>query len=412
MNTENSYVALNLHDIKNADYSSSMLKELRQSLSSSQAYRISNSTIRFQTHFVILVSLIGILFLVILYNMAYTPTPKLVSYGLNHPHDQLMYKSVTSKYPLSQPIYLKNLGVKFRIAIISDLDKASKSLTEKNIWYSYYKKGYLTWYASNNTIDILWDHVGPKVLKSSISMGGRGMELSELVTFNDKIYSFDDRTGIVYSIGEDDTVLPWIILMDGNGTSFKGYKSEWATVHNSDLYVGSMGKEWTSSTGEYVNNNPMWIKIINKFGHITHVNWVNNYIAIRKAANINFPGYMIHESCVWSQVHKRWFFLPRRSSSKQYNEDADEYMATNLLISASDNFKDIKVVHVGEIIPTHGYSSFKFLPGTNDRIIVALKSEEVGSETASYITAFNIDGTIILPEIKVANHKYEGIEFV
>jgi soluble calcium-activated nucleotidase 1 len=199
-----------------------MLKELRQSLSSSQAYRISNSTIRFQTHFVILVSLIGILFLVILYNMAYTPTPKLVSYGLNHPHDQLMYKSVTSKYPLSQPIYLKNLGVKFRIAIISDLDKASKSQTEKNIWYSYYKKGYLTWYASNNTIDILWDHVGPKVLKSSISMGGRGMELSELVTFNDKIYSFDDRTGIVYSIGEDDTVLPWIILMDGNGTSFKG----------------------------------------------------------------------------------------------------------------------------------------------------------------------------------------------
>lgn len=202
-----------------------MLKELRQSLSSSQAYRISNSTIRFQTHFVIFVSLIGILFLVILYNMAYTTTPKLVNYGISDPHNQLMYKSVTSKYPLSQPIYINNLGVKFRIAIISDLDKASKSQTEKNIWYSYYKKGFLTWYASNNTIEILWDHVEPKVLKSSISMGGRGMELSELVTFNGKIYSFDDRTGIVYSISEDDTVLPWIILMDGNGTSFKGRNS-------------------------------------------------------------------------------------------------------------------------------------------------------------------------------------------
>lgn len=69
-------------------------------------------------------------------------------------------------------------------------------------------------------------------------------------------------------------------------------------------------------------------------------------------------------------------------------------------------------MHIGEIIPTHGYSSFKFLPGTNDRVIVALKSEEVASNTASYITAFNVDGTIILPEIKVANHKYEGIEFV
>jgi len=70
------------------------------------------------------------------------------------------------------------------------------------------------------------------------------------------------------------------------------------------------------------------------------------------------------------------------------------------------------VVHIGKIVPTHGYSSFKFLPGTNDRIIIALKSEEVGSKTASYITAFNIDGTIILPEIKVADLKYEGIEFI
>jgi len=70
------------------------------------------------------------------------------------------------------------------------------------------------------------------------------------------------------------------------------------------------------------------------------------------------------------------------------------------------------VVHIGEIIPTHGFSSFKFIPGTNDRIILALKSEEIGSKTASYITAFNIDGTIILPETKIADHKYEGIEFI
>lgn len=198
-----------------------MLKELRQSLSSSQAYRVSNSTIRFQTHFVIFVSLIGILFLVVLYNIAYT-SPKLISYGLNHPHEKYPFNMAKSKYPLTQPVYIGNVGIKYRIAIISDLDKASKSQTEKNVWYSYYKKGYLTWYTSNSTIELLWDNEEPKILKSSISMGGRGMELSELVTFNGKIYSFDDRTGIVYSIGEDDTVLPWIILMDGDGTDFKG----------------------------------------------------------------------------------------------------------------------------------------------------------------------------------------------
>lgn len=198
-----------------------MLKELRQSLSSSQAYRISNSTIRFQKYFVILVSLIGIIFLILLYKIAHA-TPKLVSYGLNRPQDKFLYKPVKSKYPLSHPVYVDNVGIKYRIAIISDLDKGSKSQTDKNIWYSYYKKGYLTWYSSNSTIEILWDSEDPKILKSSISMGGRGMELSELVTFNGKLYSFDDRTGIVYSIGEDDTVLPWIILMDGNGTDFKG----------------------------------------------------------------------------------------------------------------------------------------------------------------------------------------------
>lgn len=208
-----------------------MLRELRQSLSSSQAYRISNSTIRFQKYFVVLVSLIGIIFLVVLYNIAHT-TPKLVSYGLNRPHDKFLYKPAKSKYPLSHPVYVENKGIKYRVAIISDLDKASKSQTDKNMWYSYYKKGYLTWYTSNSTIDILWDSEDPKILKSSISMGGRGMELSELVTFNGILYSFDDRTGIVYSIGEDDTVLPWIILMDGNGTDFKGIYSCTSKVMN------------------------------------------------------------------------------------------------------------------------------------------------------------------------------------
>ncbi|XP_050521212.1 apyrase [Daktulosphaira vitifoliae] len=390
---------------------SNMLKELRQSLSSSQAYRISNTTIRFQTHFIIIVLLVGIIFLVTLYNIGHS-APKLVSYGFSRPTDNFLFREIKSKYPLTQPTLIDNIGIKYRIGMISDLDKASKSENEKNTWISYYKKGYFIWYSYNNTIDIKWDIEEPSILKSSLSMGGRGMELSELVTFNNKIYTFDDRTGIVYNVEDDDSILPWIILMDGNGSNFKGFKSEWATVHNSELYVGSMGKEWTSSNGEYINNNPMWIKIINKFGQVTHVNWTENYIALRKAVNINYPGYMIHESCVWSRVHKRWFFLPRRSSEHQYNEENDEHMATNLLLIANDNFSNIKVINVGEKNPTHGFSSFKFVPGTNDEIILAIKSKELGSKTSTYMTAFRIDGTIILPEIKIADHKYEGIEFI
>lgn len=71
-----------------------------------------------------------------------------------------------------------------------------------------------------------------------------------------------------------------------------------------------------------------------------------------------------------------------------------------------------KVRHVGEIIPTHGFSSFKWIPGTGDNLIVALKSEEIDGKTASYMMVFDMQGNILMPETKVGDHKYEGIEFL
>lgn len=53
------------------------------------------------------------------------------------------------------------------------------------------------------------------------------------------------------------------------------------------------------------------------------------------------------------------------------------------------------------------------MPNSFDTIIVALKSEESKGKTASYIMAFNLDGTILLPETKIdGDYKYEGIEFI
>lgn len=71
-----------------------------------------------------------------------------------------------------------------------------------------------------------------------------------------------------------------------------------------------------------------------------------------------------------------------------------------------------QVTYIGETIPTHGFASFKFLPATDDSVIVALKSEEDKGRSATYIIAFHIDGKILLPETKVADLKYEGIEFI
>ena len=75
---------------------------------------------------------------------------------------------------------------------------------------------------------------------------------------------------------------------------------------------------------------------------------------------------------------------------------------------------NIKVSHIGELgePASHGYSSFKFIPGTQDKVIIALKSEELEGKIATYVMVFNIDGTILFPETKIGDLKFEGIEFV
>ncbi|XP_049863254.1 soluble calcium-activated nucleotidase 1-like [Schistocerca gregaria] len=190
------------------------------------------------------------------------------------------------------------------------------------------------------------------------------------------------------------------------------FKMEWATVKDQTLYIGGLGKEWTTSSGELVNFNPQWIKTVSVSGEVSHINWRDKYNKIRRAVGIEFPGYMIHEAVSWSTYHKRWFFLPRRSSKEKYDENLDNERGTNMIITADENFDDIKVTFVGEVVPTHGFSSFKFLPGTDDSIIVALKTMETSKEVRTFVMAFTVTGKILLKETPVAEMKYEGLEFI
>lgn len=52
-----------------------------------------------------------------------------------------------------------------------------------------------------------------------------------------------------------------VFLNDGPGNTTKGFKGEWMTVKDENLYVGGLGKEWTTSDGIFVNYNPMYIKV-------------------------------------------------------------------------------------------------------------------------------------------------------
>ncbi|KTF86300.1 hypothetical protein cypCar_00046272 [Cyprinus carpio] len=189
-------------------------------------------------------------------------------------------------YPLSPPEHTAS-GIRYRIGIIADLDTNSRSHKD-NTWFSFLKRGHLLVSDSGDSVSVEWDPESV-VLESHLSEKGRGMELSELVAFNGHLYSVDDRTGVVYRI-EGNRAVPWVILPDGDGSVSKGFKAEWLAVKDERLYVGGLGKEWTTITGEFVNNNPEWVKLVGFHGDVEHENWVPRYNALKKAADIRPPG--------------------------------------------------------------------------------------------------------------------------
>lgn len=124
-------------------------------------------------------------------------------------------------YPLSPPERTAN-GVRYRIAVIADLDTNSRS-TKDNTWFSYMQRGHLLVSDNGEQVEVEWDP-DKLVLESHLSEKGRGMELSDLVAFNGHLYSVDDRTGVVYRI-EDNRPVPWVILSDGDGSVSKGVRN-------------------------------------------------------------------------------------------------------------------------------------------------------------------------------------------
>lgn len=69
-----------------------------------------------------------------------------------------------------------------------------------------------------------------------------------------------------------------------------GFKAEWMAVKEEHLYIGGLGKEWTTTEGEFVNNNPEWVKVVGFRGDVQHEDWVPKYKFLKSAAGIESPG--------------------------------------------------------------------------------------------------------------------------
>ena len=104
--------------------------------------------------------------------------------------------------------------------------------------------------------------------------------------------------------------------------------------------------------------------------------------------------------------------LPRRISRERFNRQTVERVGANMIIRADETFTTISTVSLGQDIPGRGFSSCKFIPGTEDQLMVALKSEEIEGKVATYMMVFNMEGKVLFQEEKIGDRKFEGIEFL
>jgi soluble calcium-activated nucleotidase 1 len=118
-----------------------------------------------------------------------------------------------------------------------------------------------------------------------------------LNVFNGKVYSCDDHTGVVFELplataNETHPInpQPWVILADGNGTSSKAFKCEWATLKDGDLWIGGHGVHSIDENGDFKDKNQKFVKRITEKGEVTHIDWSKNYDKIAEALDVDYPG--------------------------------------------------------------------------------------------------------------------------
>jgi soluble calcium-activated nucleotidase 1 len=290
--------------------------------------------------------------------------------------------------------------------IISDKDQNSTDGSGK-AWTAVLKFGILK--RNGKSYSVSWEK--DEILKSKLNAGGRGMELSELVFFDGKLLTCDDRTGIIYEIlTESKKVLPLHILTVGDGTIDTPLKCEWMTVVDDLLYVGSFGKEFVFE-GQITDTAAQWIKIIDRAGNITHQNWTDKYEVLRELSGTKFPGYLLHEAIMWYPDKNQWVVLPRRFSTDPYDEVVDSLKGSNIIFIASQDFTSITINTIGENDPKKGTSSFKFIPYQNGDIL-QLKTIETQDQVETYISVVNIYTREVLMDDKYIDSVKFGVEFI
>uniref|UniRef100_A0A1B0CRU3 Apyrase n=1 Tax=Lutzomyia longipalpis TaxID=7200 RepID=A0A1B0CRU3_LUTLO len=271
-------------------------------------------------------------------------------------------------------------------------DKKAVSDDKKNTYVSDIRIGTVK-VLSSTQLDITFEKKNYDVV-TRYAYKGRGAELSELLSFNGKF--------------------PWVILGDGAGNETNGFKCEWATIKDDHIYVGSVGVENYDDDDKLENRNNFFVKKVSKTGEVIHENWYDIYDRIRNTLGMPFPGFIVHEAVMWSPINKKWIFLPRKCSEKSYVKADVDATGCNKMIITSEDFSTIEYLDIQAtpLQKERGFSSFKFVPDSQESMIVGLTTVENGKTINTAIIGLDLQGKILYPETKIFNDKYEGVAFL
>lgn len=357
------------------------------------------------------------------------------------------------------------------VAVVADQDRESCQRRDEstgqlrttpcmgaNVWVSYFKRGVLSLplmrksTSTSEMANITWlDETiledGRNVYDGFPVSGSRGMELSELEWFNGRLLAPDDHTGLLMEIsspygrldemgrkllpGMPSSMPPGVrrkvLLLDGDGgEKSETFKGEWMTIKDGNLLIGGHGRPYTAAGNgsKIMSIGPKWVKAIQQGLNVSHLNWSEKYDAVARAADAEWPGYLMHEAVLWSNDRKEWVFLPRRRSTEAFDAEKNQRMGWNVVILANEemtSFRTVKIDGLKDGSGSRGFSSAKFVPGSKDGLVAALRTVELewkvgdawSRKMETHFSVFDLNsGRIVMEETKIGDKKYEGMVFL
>lgn len=307
---------------------------------------------------------------------------------------------------------------------VTDKDHGSRH-PHKFSWDALLLPGVLTFDTDTQIFHVAFPHA-PLTLSSSSAYGNRSMELSALEFYRGHLMTFCDRSGLVYYVNlSSSQVQLKTMVRTGDGKKPKPFKTEWATLKDNLLYIGSTGKEWTNPAGEILHQDLKWVKTMDASGRFENLNWENVFDKLREISKTKFPGYLIHEAVVFDHRTRKWVFAPRKlSTTVPYADETDVLLSANTLMIASEDFQEIQMVDVGPLELDWGFTAIKPLPyshpfGPQPRsYFIGIKAKEllVDGEMVhggSKMVVFDITGKLWSDFIYLpGNVKYEGLTII